>query len=214
MNLMQTQTQPSPSPSPAPVFTTVGPNGQSQTLAIPKSHAEVRNLIRQRDAISDQLTNVSDRRSQLSNELQGTGDDVARTGLEQRISLLDKRILQLETDLATTGQQLALAPASLVSSSEEAPRSGDDADFAKGLAAGGVPVLAVLAVVLLASRRRRGRGGPKAQAQLPNEAVQRLERLEHGMEAIAIEIERVSEGQRFVTKLLSARDNAVTTDSV
>ena len=31
----------------------------------------------------------------------------------------------------------------------------------------------------------------------------RLERLEHGMEAIAIEIERVSEGQRFVTRLLS-----------
>ena len=35
------------------------------------------------------------------------------------------------------------------------------------------------------------------------ESNQRLERLEHGMEAIAIEIERVSEGQRFVTRLLS-----------
>jgi hypothetical protein len=30
-----------------------------------------------------------------------------------------------------------------------------------------------------------------------------MERLEHGMDAIAIEVERISEGQRFVTKLLS-----------
>ena len=36
-----------------------------------------------------------------------------------------------------------------------------------------------------------------------DESSQRLERLEQGMDAIAIEIERVSEGQRFVTKLLS-----------
>jgi hypothetical protein len=186
MNLMQTQIQASPSPSPAPVFTTVGPNGQSQTLVIPKSRADVRNLIRQRDAISDQLTSVSERRSELSNELQGTGDEVARTGLEQRISLLDKRILQLETDLATTGQQLALAPASLAST-EEPVRSGNDEDFAKGLAAGGIPLLAIMAVALLASRRRRRRGGSTAQTQLPNEAVQRLERLEQGMEAIAID---------------------------
>src|SRR5206468_2704674 len=114
MNLMQTQTQATPAPAPAPVFTTVGPNGPSQTLAIPKSHADVRNLIRQRSALADQLTSVSDRRSELSTELQGTVDGVARTGLEQRINLLDKRILQLETDIATTGQQLAFAPASLV----------------------------------------------------------------------------------------------------
>jgi hypothetical protein len=211
---MQTQTQPFPTPKGSPVFVTVAPNGQSQTLGVPKSREEVQNLVRQREAISDQLTNVSDRRSELSSELQGTADDVARTGLEQRISLLDKRILQLETDLATTGQQLALAPASLVSSSEWPSRPPDNEDFAKGIATGGIPVLAIMAVVLLASRRRRRPGNPRTQAQLPTEALQRLERLEHGMEAIAIEIERVSEGQRFVTKLLSARETAERTESV
>ena len=35
------------------------------------------------------------------------------------------------------------------------------------------------------------------------ETAQRLQRLEASVDAIAIEIERVSEGQRFVTKLLS-----------
>ena len=33
----------------------------------------------------------------------------------------------------------------------------------------------------------------------------RLERLEHAIDSIAIEIERISEGQRFTTKLLSER---------
>jgi hypothetical protein len=53
-------------------------------------------------------------------------------------------------------------------------------------------------------RRWRGRKNPKSRKnELPSDSAQRLERLEQGMDAIAIEIERVSEGQRFVTKLLA-----------
>jgi hypothetical protein len=32
-----------------------------------------------------------------------------------------------------------------------------------------------------------------------------MERLEHAIEAVAIEVERISEGQRYTTKLLSER---------
>lgn len=41
----------------------------------------------------------------------------------------------------------------------------------------------------------------------PGEAERdaRLARIEHGIEAMAIEVERISEGQRFVTKLLADR---------
>ena len=38
---------------------------------------------------------------------------------------------------------------------------------------------------------------------------ERLARVEQAVEAIAIEIERVSEGQRFVTKLLNERAQAI-----
>jgi hypothetical protein len=38
-----------------------------------------------------------------------------------------------------------------------------------------------------------------------SETLARLERMEHAVDAIAIEIERISEGQRFTTKLLSER---------
>ena len=38
----------------------------------------------------------------------------------------------------------------------------------------------------------------------------RLERIEHAMDAIAIEVERISEGQRFTTKLLNERTSVET----
>lgn len=38
---------------------------------------------------------------------------------------------------------------------------------------------------------------------LPQEVAARLERMEQSIDAIAVEIERISEGQRFTTKLLA-----------
>ncbi|MFL5600760.1 MAG: hypothetical protein ACJ78I_10220 [Gemmatimonadaceae bacterium] len=39
--------------------------------------------------------------------------------------------------------------------------------------------------------------------RIPSEVAGRLERIEQSLDAVAIEIERISEGQRFTTKLLS-----------
>jgi hypothetical protein len=39
--------------------------------------------------------------------------------------------------------------------------------------------------------------------RFPSEVTDRLERMEQAIEAVAIEVERISEGQRFTTKLLS-----------
>lgn len=41
--------------------------------------------------------------------------------------------------------------------------------------------------------------------RLPTEVTDRLERMEHALDSIAIEVERITEGQRFTTKLLSER---------
>jgi hypothetical protein len=50
--------------------------------------------------------------------------------------------------------------------------------------------------------------GQKAEAEakrpaIPQEMSARLERMEQSIDAIAVEIERISEGQRFTTKLLA-----------
>jgi hypothetical protein len=39
--------------------------------------------------------------------------------------------------------------------------------------------------------------------RIPSEVSGRLERIEQSIEAVAIEVERITEGQRFTTKLLS-----------
>ena len=51
-------------------------------------------------------------------------------------------------------------------------------------------------------KTRRG-ATPPARSDAATE--QRLARIEHAVEAIAIEVERIAEGQRFTTKLLSDR---------
>jgi len=53
------------------------------------------------------------------------------------------------------------------------------------------------------ARRIEGRGAP--QPPLPPEVGERLERIERAVESIAIEVERISEGQRFVTRVLADR---------
>lgn len=50
------------------------------------------------------------------------------------------------------------------------------------------------------ARRIEARSGAP---RIPSEVTQRLERMEQALDSIAIEVERISEGQRFTTKLLS-----------
>jgi len=204
---MQTRTQSAPAttpaPTPKPVLTMVGPDGKTQTLTIPRTEAEVEELLTQREELSNQLTNVSSRRRDLAAEIRNIDDPAIRTGLEDRLRLLDQRILQLETDLAATGRQISSAPADLIASTESENQSGGGDNFEEGVAAGVFPTLIFFSIVLFFARRRWKRPAPALSAGLGSESAQRLERLEHGMEAIAIEIERVSEGQRFVTRLLS-----------
>ena len=46
------------------------------------------------------------------------------------------------------------------------------------------------------------------RAAVPRGMDERLQRIENAVEAIAVEVERVSEGQRFTTKLLADRSPA------
>jgi hypothetical protein len=204
MQTPQPEATPAPQSPRAPVsITVVGADGKSQTITIPVSESDVEELLAHRQELSDQLSSVTDRRSNLAAEIRRTTDDASRTGLQDRLRLLDNRILQLETDLATVGRQLAAAPAELVSGTREEPNNrGSEDGFDEGLMAGGFSVFFASAIFFLFARRRWRRQGSTRRTAIGDDTA-RLERLEHGMDAIAIEIERVSEGQRFVTKLLS-----------
>lgn len=60
-------------------------------------------------------------------------------------------------------------------------------------------------MALLALRRRK----PAPSREFERDVADRLSRLEQSIDAIAVEIERVSESQRFVTKVMSDRGPAL-----
>ena len=66
--------------------------------------------------------------------------------------------------------------------------------------------------LMRAIAKRIERGTPQP-AQIPNDLRQQLQQLSASVDAIAIEVERISEGQRYTTKLLSdrAREGTVLT---
>jgi hypothetical protein len=196
-------TSPIQTPRPPVSITMVAPDGKSLTLPVPRTESEVRQLLSQREELSEQLSSVSARRSELASEIRNRSVEATRGGLEERLRLLDNRIIQLETDLASTGRQIASAPPELIASTEPARPQGGGGDFEEGIMIGGFSVFLVLGIAFFFLRRRWKRRGTALPSELSGESAQRLERLETGMEAIAIEIERVSEGQRFVTRLLS-----------
>ena len=47
-----------------------------------------------------------------------------------------------------------------------------------------------------------------AQPRIPAEVAERLARMEQAIDSVAVEIERISEAQRFTTRLLADRSNA------
>ena len=63
----------------------------------------------------------------------------------------------------------------------------------------------ILSVVGIVHRRR---ALPENLTARLDEIAERLTRLEHSTDATALEVERISEGQRFTTKLLSDRAQA------
>ena len=170
--------------------------------------------LRQQSAdLAQQLAGLKAQRVVIERQLRANNLDV---GLEQRLAqrrtTLVEQITQVESDLASVRAQIA--------SRTGAPVPGDpqivippptfnnkreaDPEMVIGLSFALAMVFAI--PLSIAWARRIWRGG-KVQVVGPkmDEISPRLDRLEQAVDAIAIEIERISEGQRFVTKVLVDR---------
>jgi hypothetical protein len=203
---MQNATQaPAAVPAPRPVVVIDGVRGEGVvTIEAPRTARDIEALRSRRDELSTQLRSVDRRRSDLMSQLKRTGDPTAIKGLQDRLSLLDARQLQLESDIQQTGQQLSSAAAGLIATTSEAPvfaGLGSGQTLALSIVFT-VFVLGPLAIGFARSMLKRS-NKPAAPPAIFNDTAQRIERVEAAVDAIAVEIERISEGQRFVTKLLS-----------
>ena len=180
--------------------------------AAPMTRQEVAALRARAEKLSDQLQSADRRRKELEGRLRGaTGADKA--GLEQRIGVLDARLARLESDIDANSQLLASTPAALATASTQQPNFFGPTS--RNTMEDAIPIVGILSVfvffpIAIAMARNIWRRGslPKTNG-VDRESAQRLERMEQAMDAIAIEIERVSEGQRFVTRLLGEQRNGV-----
>ncbi|MDB4912715.1 MAG: hypothetical protein JWM95_359 [Gemmatimonadetes bacterium] len=164
-------------------------------------------LLRSRASeLSDQLSSAVRRRSSIQQQLRGAeGKD--RAGLEERLGILDKRIARLESDIDENGKTLASLPAQYAGTST--PFSGMNMGRGDPMSGNFVPVAIVFTIFVLApiavsiSRMFWRRGSMPRVAPAPADQTERLQRMEQAIDSIAIEMERVSEGQRFVTRILA-----------
>ncbi len=179
---------------------------------MPTTASELRALIEARSDLSDQLISAANRREELAKDLRTAVPD-ARPGLQARIDLLDARILRIEQDIALTGEFLARSRTTI-----QGTGSPFDGGPFQSLNMNLTPIgilftLFVLAPIALTMARAIWRRGSltKHESAIERENAERLARLEQAVDTIAVEMERVSEGQRFVTRLLSdaqKRDHA------
>lgn len=193
------------------LVTMPGPGG-AMTVYTPRDIAA---LQARREELSRQLNSADGRRTALQTKLRKS-EGADRTGLEQRLTVLDTRIAGLETDIAENGRQLASLDVTRVSSGNAfawTPASGNR------FAANETPIAIIFTIFVLCPlavslSRLLWRRSSAPRPAVSNESVLRLERMEQAMDAIAIEVERVSEGQRFVTRILSEGRGAAALNAV
>jgi hypothetical protein len=167
-------------------------------------------LRERREILGQQLERVGERRQHLASELSNTShaEGAVRGGLEKRLEVLDEQVVQLERDIVATDRLLAGAPPQLLAESRQEPRvvhSGWDDEDALGLSAFtfGLGMLVVAAARRIRRWRRRNVPGAADAAAAGAGPDPRIDRLAHAVDAIAVEVERIGEGQRFVTQLLA-----------
>lgn len=170
---------------------------------VPQTAAEAAILKSQRDALSNQIINVRDRRNTIARSYErATGAN--REGLEQQLRALDQRILQMEQDLSESGRALSHATVANTSTSTGVPFQFANLNSGQMTAVSIVFIAAVLGPLAASFGRMMWRRS--SRPSMPPgwyDASQRLERLEQAVDTIAVEVERVSESQRFMTKLMT-----------
>jgi hypothetical protein len=137
---------------------------------------------------------------QLDNMLQS---NPARPGVQQQWADVGVQIAKVEGNIATLDARIALqqgrAPG--VPGMPVNPRWLNPLVPAVSI----VTVLLALPISIALAKRILGRGPRAAAASVPADVTMRLDRIEHAVDTVAIEVERISEGQRFVTKVMAGR---------
>jgi hypothetical protein len=190
----------SPQSAPRPVTVSVRQLGGS-----PRAVYEA--LRAKREVLGDQMSRLLNRRNTVSERLNGPNVGPAeKVALEQHIQELNTRIIDMEKQLHAADAEVAAA-AGVPGAAMPEPRPPNAGPPEEMLVIGTVFTGIALVIVALAYARRLWKGATTVVAQIPAAFEARFTRFEQSLDAVAIEIERVSEGQRFLTKVLAEQSS-------
>ena len=160
-----------------------------------------------RNELNRQLGQLEEKRRAIASRLrEGEVSGADKAGLEARLTNLDARILSMNQELAAADARVAQTagvPGAVQASRPEGARRGPPEEV---IVMGFVLAMTMVLPISIAIARRIWKRGTPATSSAPmsREMDERLGRLEQAMDAVAVEVERVGEGQRFGTRVLGA----------
>ncbi|MBX3175030.1 MAG: hypothetical protein KF709_11495 [Gemmatimonadaceae bacterium] len=198
--------------APAGAATAVQGQGVGTPVAAPSGPHTAREMYQamraQRRIIHDQLDHAESERSNIAEQLRREGVTGAdREGLESQIRDIDARIKDLREQHAAAERSEATA-AGVPGATAPAPRNPAEAEAELVMAVSMTFIFVCLLPLTIAYARRIWKKNA-VTIQLPPELDTRLHGLEQAVEATAVEVERIGEGQRFVTQLMAKRAEPV-----
>jgi hypothetical protein len=165
-------------------------------------------LKEQRSELRNQLERLEEQRETMIQELAATPDAVKKS-LEARIATIDGRIVDVDKALAEADMAVARAsavPGAIVPEPPEPPRRGPPEEFWIFL----MILTFIFAVPFsIAFARRIWRRGAQVVSNIPSEIYDRFNRVDQAIDSIAVEVERIGEGQRYLTRVVAEQQRGL-----
>ena len=162
-------------------------------------------MVKQREVLGNQMERLQDERRDISNRLNSTDEQLSqadKAGLEKRLNTLDGRIDAMDKQIASADAQVASAaaiPGAVVERPPEVRHGPPEEVFVLG----GIFMFVAIMPISIAYARRIWRRSAAAVTALPRDIVDRFTQIDQAVESIAVEVERIGEGQRFITRVLA-----------
>lgn len=157
----------------------------------------------QRNELRDQLERLEDQRQDLTEEMATLTDAAAKVGVLNRIAVIDGRIIAVDRAIAEADAAVARAaavPGAVVPPPPELPRNEIPEAFFILLM---VLTMFVGVPLAVAYARRIWKKSVHTVAALPQDIYDRFNRIDQAIDSVALEVERIGENQRYVTKLVA-----------
>lgn len=194
-------------PPPLPPSTELAAPQMPVRISQPGSPREVYQAVQaKREVLGEYMNRLLNRRNNVAERLANPRIESAeKEALEEHLKELNTRIIDMEKQLHKADAEVAAAagiPGAVAREARPIRNGPPDGVAIIGTIFAGIAIV----IMAVAFARRLWKGAAKAVSQVPAALEARLTRFEQSIDTIAIEMERVSEGQRFLTKVLAEQN--------